>query len=264
MPTDADQPNRAEASPRPHEIHGVIREEGEHDLRRHRGAVAWSGLAAGLSMGFSFLTVAVLQSQLPARPWQHLISSFGYALGFLIVILGRQQLFTESTLTAVLPVLSGRSWSSFQRLLVFWLVVLTANLLGTLLFALLICHEGLFAPELWQALGAIADDALRDGFWPTLVKAVLAGWLIALMVWLLPGSGPARSLIIIILTYVVAVSRFSHVIAGSTEAAFDCLLGHATAVDYVRRFLVPTLLGNTIGGVALVAMLNHAPLATEA
>jgi formate/nitrite transporter FocA (FNT family) len=125
------------------------------------------------------------RGQLPSRPWQHLFSSFGYTLGFLIVVLGRQQLFTESTLTAVLPVL-------------------------------------------------------------------------------LPGSGPARPLIIIILTYVVAVSRFSHVIAGSAEAAFAFFLGHATATDYAWRFLLPTLVGNTIGGVALVALLNHAPLATEA
>jgi formate/nitrite transporter FocA (FNT family) len=264
MSDNAEKNSKAQAGPRSPEIHSVIRQEGEQDLARHRGAVAWSGLAAGLSMGFSFLTMAIIQSQLPAQPWQHLVSSFGYTLGFLIVVLGRQQLFTESTLTAVLPVLSDLKWPMLGKLLVFWHVVLLTNLLGTLLFALLICHEGLFPQETWQALGELADGALKDGFWPTLIKAVLAGWLIALMVWLLPGSGPARPLIIIILTYVVAVSRFSHVIAGSAEAAFALLLGHATAMDYAWRFLAPTLIGNTIGGVALVALLNHAPLATEA
>jgi formate-nitrite transporter family protein len=263
MSSEPGQPAQAEASPRSPEIHRVIREEGEQDLGRHRGAVAWSGLAAGLSMGFSFLTMAIIQSQLPARPWQHLLSSFGYTLGFLIVVLGRQQLFTESTLTAVLPVLADRSWHFFRRLMVFWLVVLTTNLLGTALFSFVICHQWLFEPEIWQALGGIADDVLREGFWPTMIKAVLAGWLIALMVWLLPGSGPARPLIIIILTYVVAVSRFPHVIAGSAEAAFAVFLGHVSALDYILRFLAPTLVGNTIGGVALVALLNHAPLATE-
>jgi formate/nitrite transporter FocA (FNT family) len=93
---------------RPRLIHEIIREEGEAELRRPASALAWSGLASGLSMGFSFLTQALLRSSLPEEPWRHLIDSFGYSVGFIIVVLGRQQLFTESTLTAVLPVLTRR------------------------------------------------------------------------------------------------------------------------------------------------------------
>ena len=93
---------------RPRLIHEIIREEGEAELRRPVSALAWSGLASGLSMGFSFLTQALLRSSLPDEPWRHLIDSFGYSVGFIIVVLGRQQLFTESTLTAVLPVLVRR------------------------------------------------------------------------------------------------------------------------------------------------------------
>ena len=96
------------------------------------------------------------------------------------------------------------------------------------------------------------------------IKAVLAGWLIALMVWLLPSAGSAKMLIIVTLTYVVAIGHFSHSIAGSVEAAFAVFAGEHGVRDYVVGFLVPTVLGNTVGGVALVAMLNHAPLATEA
>jgi formate/nitrite transporter FocA (FNT family) len=100
-------------------------------------------------------------------------------------------------------------------------------------------------------------------FWHTILTAGCAGWLIGLMVWLLPGAGPSRPLIIILLTYVVAICQFPHVIAGSVEAAFGTLSGHASFADYLFRFLVPTLLGNSIGGTILAALLNHAPVAGE-
>jgi len=91
----------------------------------------------------------------------------------------------------------------------------------------------------------------------------LSGWLIALMVWLLPGAGPARLWVIVILTYVVGIGQFSHMIAGSVEVAFAVIHGKAGVADYVWRFALPTLLGNTIGGVSLVAILNHAPVHEE-
>ena len=81
-------------------IYEVVREEGELELRRRNVALLWSGLAAGLSMGFSLLTLALIRAGLPDEPWRHLIDSLGYCVGFVIAILGRQQLFTESTLTA--------------------------------------------------------------------------------------------------------------------------------------------------------------------
>jgi formate/nitrite transporter FocA (FNT family) len=257
--TDVDGP------PSPHDIHKVIRLEGEGQLTRHSGAVAWSGLAAGLSMGFSFLTMALLQGRLPEEaPWRLLVSGFGYTLGFLIVILGRQQLFTESTLTPVLPVLTDFSVGKLGQLFRFWGVVLLTNLIGTWLFAWGIAHEQLFSPAVWHALQTISAEAVEQSFWTVLFTAVLAGWLIALMVWLLPSAGPAKMLIIVTLTYVVAIGQFSHSIAGSVEAAFAAIAGQHGVGDYFVAFLIPTVLGNTIGGVALVAMLNHAPLATEA
>ncbi len=265
MPDDDEaSTGAATAAAEPGEIHEVIRRQGESDLARHSGAVALSSLAAGLSMGFSFLAMALIRSALPDTEWRILLSGFGYSLGFLIVVLGRQQLFTETTLTAVLPVLSARDWAVVPNLLRYWAVVLATNLVGTALFALLICHQALFRPEVWDALGGVAAEGMSDGFWPMLVKAVLAGWLIALMVWLLPGAGSARMLVILVLTYFVAIGRFSHAIAGSVEAAFAVFAGHIPPLAYVTHFLVPTVIGNTLGGVALVALLNHAPLAAEA
>jgi formate/nitrite transporter FocA (FNT family) len=251
------------SSPRALVIHEVIRQEGEEELKRPVSALLWSGVAAGLSMGFSFLGLALMQSLLPDEPWRRLIDSLGYSIGFIITVLGRQQLFTESTLTAVLPLLVRRDAATLIALLRFWVVVLVANLVGTAMFAGLISFDGMFTPDVRQALVAIASDAVAGAFWPTLLKSVLAGWLIAMMVWLLPSARSAKLLVILLLTYIVGVGQFSHIIAGSAESAFAVITGHASLAEYFLRFLAPTLIGNTLGGVALVALLNHAPLVPE-
>jgi len=214
-------------------------------------------------MGFSFLALGLLRGELPKADWAHLVGGFGYTIGFLITVLGRQQLFTESTLTAVLPFLTRRDLDSFVAMLRLWIVVLAANLVGTFIFALFISSPGLFNADVNAALVDTASAALTDPFIPMLMKAVLSGWLIALMVWLLPGAGPARLWVIVILTYVVGIGQFSHMIAGSVEVAFAVIHGKAGVADYVWRFALPTLLGNTIGGVSLVAILNHAPVHEE-
>ena len=214
-------------------------------------------------MGFSFLSLALVQSALPDAPWRPLLAGFGYSVGFIIVVMGRQELFTESTLTAVLPVLVRRDRQSFGAVLRFWGLVLAANGVGTLLFAALISMDGLFSPAVHDALLANAVDAVSGPFFPTLVKSVLSGWLIALMVWILPSAKSERLFVIVIITYIVAIGHFSHVIAGSVEAFFAVFSGKADIGDYLMRFLLPTIVGNTTGGVAFVAILNHAPIATQ-
>jgi len=248
---------------RPMVIHEIIRAEGDAELERPAGALIWSGLAAGLSMGFSFLAEALLRGALPDAPWQHLIASGGYCVGFIIVILGRQQLFTESTLTAALPVMTEPSAAKAMALIRVWALVFFANVAGTWLFAFALTAPGLSSPETRIALADLAGESLAPPFWSMLLRAVFAGWLIALMVWLLPSARTARILVIGLLTYTVALGRFSHIIAGSTEGAYAIMTGTAGLRAYLGGFLAPTLIGNTLGGAVLVAMLNHAPLRTE-
>jgi formate/nitrite transporter FocA (FNT family) len=260
----AEQDQAAEhAAPQAIVIHEIVRQDGEEELERRAAAVVWSGLAAGLSMGFSFLALALIQSALPDAPWRRLFDSAGYCVGFVIAVLGRQELFTESTLTAVLPLLVRRNAATLLALLRFWAIVLAANIAGTFVFAQLLAIDGLFSSPVRDALAAVSRDAVGGPFWPILIKAVLAGWLIALMVWLLPSAKSARLLVIVLLTYVVALGRFSHIIAGSVEAFYCVLTGEASWRAYLWGFFAPTIIGNTIGGVALVALLNHAPLAPE-
>lgn len=244
-------------------IHEIIRDEGEDELERSTKALIWSATGAGLSMGFSFLTMGIIKSGLPEAPWSKLVTGFGYTLGFLIVVLGRQQLFTESTLTAVLPLLTRRDAKTFVQTARLWFFVLLFNIFGTFVFAWLISRHGLFDDEVVKALHTLSAEALKDEFLPMMIKSILAGWLIALMVWLIPGAGQARLWLIVIITYTVAIAHFSHIIAGSVEAAYSVFVGHITFAEYFPRFLFPTLIGNCIGGVSLVAILNHVPVRDE-
>jgi formate/nitrite transporter FocA (FNT family) len=244
-------------------IHEIVRDQGEEELERSFSGLAWSGVAAGLSIGFSFLVQATLQGRMPDTPWRPLVAAFGYSVGFLIVILGRQQLFTETTLTAMIPALTRRDLTTTMMTLRVWAIVLAANLAATWVFAGILTYSGVFQGPTVQAMAELSARTMSEPFWHTLLGGGAAGWLIGLMVWLLPGAGPSRPLIIILLTYVVAICQFPHIIAGSVEAAYGVLTGAATVPDYAFRFLLPTLLGNAAGGTILAALLNHAPLAGE-
>ena len=244
-------------------IHEIVRDQGEEELERSFSGLAWSGIAAGLSIGFSFLTQAALQAHLPDTLWRPLVSGAGYSVGFLIVILGRQQLFTETTLTAVIPVLTRRDLPTFLLALRVWAIVLIANIAATWAFAAIATWPGVFPEPTMKAMSEISALAVEKSFWRTALTGGAAGWIIGLMVWLLPSAASSRALIIILLTYVIAICQFPHIVAGSVEAAFDVLTGHAGIGDYAWRFFIPTFLGNATGGTILAALLNHAPLAGE-
>jgi formate/nitrite transporter FocA (FNT family) len=261
---DGEQKQAAQhASPRALVIHEVVREEGEAAMERTVGALIMSALAAGLSMGFSFLTQAVIESSLPDAPWRSLVASFGYTVGFVIVILGRQQLFTESTLSAVLPVLTRRDVTTVAKTGRLWGLVLFGNIIGTLIFAAILQIPGVFTDDVVSALGVLSKQPFSGTFTVTVVRAVFAGWLIALMVWLLPSARSARLVTILLITYMVAISKLSHVIAGSVEATYSVMAGAASVQDYLLKFFAPTLLGNMIGGISLVAIINHGSIVAE-
>ncbi len=239
-------------------VYKAIHKEGVDELERSSSALFWSGLAAGLSMGFSLVAEGLLRSHLPDKPWRPLIVKLGYSVGFLIVILGRQQLFTENTLTPILPLLQEKTSKCFMNVLRLWTVVLLANLLGALIFAWAVMRTNAFDGHIRHTFIEIGHDAIRNGFATTMWRGVFAGWLIALMVWLLPFAEAARIFVIIIITYVVGLGQFSHIIAGAVEVFALAAAGEKPWGTVFGGFLVPTLIGNIIGGVTLVAALNHA------
>jgi formate-nitrite transporter family protein len=239
-------------------VYKAICHEGDDELKRPTSALAWSGLAAGLSMGFSLVTEGVLRAHLPDAPWRPLIAKLGYSIGFLIVILGRQQLFTENTLTVILPLLSHRDGKTLWNVARLWATVLGANIVGALIFAAVISHTRLFDSDVREAFDQIGRAAFQSSFGVTLLRGIFAGWLIALMVWLLPFAESFRVLVIIIITYVVGIGDFSHVIAGAVDTLYVTCRGEVTIGRWFLGFMIPTFIGNVIGGVALVAALGHA------
>ena len=245
-----------------HVVYDAIKMEGEAELKRPTVDLAYSGLAAGLSMGFSFATEALLRNRLPDASWRPLISKLGYAVGFLIVILGRQQLFTENTLTPVIPLLDKKSPVTVGDVMRLWITVLIANVAGAAAFALVAASTIAFDTDVRVVMHAISTEAFHQGqFLPILVKAVYAGWLIAMVVWLMPAAEGARVWVIIILTYIIGIAGFPHIIAGSTEVLYSVFDGSLSAGRAIGNYMLPTLIGNIIGGVALVAALNYAQVA---
>ena len=236
----------------------VIRREGKKELSRTSDALFWSGLAAGLSMGLSFLGEGLLRAHLPDAPWRPLVAKLGYSFGFVAVILGSQQLFTENTLTPMVPLLSEKSRETLRNVLRLWTIVLLANLLGTLLFSLALGRLAVVEPETTRALSDIAREAMRHDWWTTVLHAVYAGWLIALLVWMLPAAENAKLPVIVLMTWLIGAGGFAHIVAGASEVFYAAWRGEATWAAAVLGFVVPALIGNMIGGITLVAALNHA------
>ncbi|WP_336485599.1 formate/nitrite transporter family protein [Methylobacterium nigriterrae] len=244
-------------------LHEVIRREGDEELRRHGVALFLSAFAAGLSIALSLIVPGVLKAHLPEAEWTALITSMGYAVGFLVVVLGRQQLFTENTITPILPLLHDRSMKTAWRVLRLWAIVLTGNILATAAIATVLAHSEAFGPAVTAAFAEISHHAIAFPFGTTLVKAIFAGWMIALMVWILPATGSAAPFVIFLMTWLVSMCGLAHVVAGSVEAFFLVANGTATLAEYGTKFFLPTLVGNVFGGVALVAVLNFGQVAPE-
>lgn len=239
-------------------VHEAIRRDGEEELQRSVSALAWSGLAAGLSMGFSFVAEGLLHHFLPEASWRPVIVSMGYPFGFLLIIIGRQQLFTENTLTAVIPLLARRNLATLVSMLRLWAVVLVSNLVGAHLFAWVLAQTAMFPPEYQSSFHAIAVQAAAVSFGNAILRGIFAGWLIAMVVWMLAATDSGRIAIIVILTYVVGLAGLTHIIAGSVEVLYLVMAGEINWFTYLGGYMVPTLIGNIIGGVALVSALNHA------
>jgi formate/nitrite transporter FocA (FNT family) len=239
-------------------VHEAIRFDGEEELHRPVSALAWSGLAAGLSMGFSFVAEGLIRACLPEAPWRPLLTNLGYPLGFLIVVIGRQQLFTENTLTAIIPLLAERNLKTLVAVVRLWSVVLAANLIGAHIFAWAAADTTFLKADVQKALTDVAKEAAAVSFGSALVRGIFAGWLIAMMVWMNAASNASRAFIIVTLTYVVGLAGLTHIVAGSVEVLYLVMIGEHSWWAFLGGYVVPTLIGNSIGGVALVSALNHA------
>ena len=236
----------------------VIRREGDKELDRPLAGLWWAAVAGGLSMGFIFLAEGLLRSHLPDAEWRPLITKLGYPVGFLIITLGSQQLFTENTVTPIVPLMISYTSKKMARMLSLQATVLIGNLVGTLLFAMLVGWSYFLEPETYEAFSAIGHEALRNTFLQTLLSGIFAGWLIALMVWMLPAASANQVATVSIMTYLVGLGGLAHIIVGSVEVFYLVVTAEVGIGTYFIRFFLPALIGNVLGGFIMVTWLNHA------
>jgi formate-nitrite transporter family protein len=261
-PTDSSTPatgTRLSAA----EIHENVRATAEEEMQRPAVDLAWSSLNAGLTIGFSFLAAAYLT--LWVRPeFAPVAIAVGYPLGFIFVVQARNQLFTENTLEPVIPFLQHRDRKTLLLVFRIWAIVLAGNLIGALVFALLARETPLLDEPMRRAMLHVANEGTSGGFAHVAYRAIFGGWLIALMAWLVASTRAtgAQVLYIWLTTAPIAAFGFRHSIAGAVEAFYLAIAGAASWVDMLGGFLIPAIIGNVVGGVVLVAMLNHGQVAS--
>ena len=232
-----------------------------HELERPTGTFIWGALAAGLIVGFSFLARVVVSAEVPEA--SALVGNLLYPIGFIFVILGRYPLYTENTLTPVTLALTR--FSSLGDLVRIWGLSYLPNLAGAFLFALMLARAGVLDPDAAEVARGIGEHLLEARWSEAFARAVLAGWLLAGLVWLVHAARDtiARLVLVWLVIYLQVSAGLYHCIVGSTEVLYAVLVGSSSFGAYLSDFLVPVTLGNTVGGVVFVAVLNWAQFSAD-
>lgn len=244
-------------------IHEHIRQDGEKEMERDAMALLWSAIAAGLSMGASLLAKGIFHVQLEGVPGGFLLENLGYTFGFIIVIMARQQLFTENTVTAVLPVMQNPTLGNFGLQMRLWSVVLLGNIIGTGVAAWAFEHMPIFDEETRDAFVKIGMDVMKNTPTEMFSNAIISGWLIATMVWMFPAAGAAKIVVIILMTWLIALGDTTHIVVGSVEILYLVFNGTLHWSDFFWPFALPTLAGNICGGTFIFALMSHAQIRND-
>jgi formate/nitrite transporter FocA (FNT family) len=242
--------------PTAHEIYVQVARNGRHELERSARALAVSGLAGGMMMGLTPLAMSIVHAQLGDGRAASFIAYLLYPIGFIAVIIGRAQLFTENTLYPVALVLAERKhvWKTLRL----WAIVLASNLVGAFLFALLAVRTQALKPEYVVAMSKLGVEAVNVSVGHAFWSAVIGGWMIALVAWLVSGSHSVTGSVMLIwlLAFVVGIGHFAHSIATSGEI-LGAVLYHQTSAGAYLGWLLPAVLGNICGGVFMVTLLEY-------
>ena len=243
-------------------VYEIISREGVAELSRKLDALAWSGLAAGFCISFSMLAEAYFKMYLPETPYKPLIENIGYTFGFIIVIMARLQLFTENTITVMLPVFEKPAMRNVIKTLRLWAVVFASNLVGTFIVALLLTKFSFANTEQLDAVIEVSRHAIHRDTWDVFIQGIPAGFLIAALVWMMPSSESNEFFVIFLMTYLIAVGDFTHVVAGSAEA-FVLMLSNDISIGGAFGYIFSAGMGNIIGGTGLFALLAYAQVKDE-
>ncbi len=234
----------------------------KEEMARPAWDLLWSAVTAGLTIGWSFVGGAYAAT-LVAPEYRGAISAAVYPLGFILVIIGRSQLFTENTLEPVIPVLAHPSARTLGRMLRLWAIVFFGNMAGAAAFGALFAKTAVVSPAVRGSMLELGQLLLDGTFAQQFYHAIFAGWLIALTAWLGAATTQtgAQIFLIWLTTAPIAALNFRHSIAGSVEVFFVAASGHSSWAQ-AGMFILPAVMGNVVGGVTFVAMLNHGQVST--
>jgi formate/nitrite transporter FocA (FNT family) len=238
------------------QIYEQVSLNARRELARSNVSLALSALVGGLTMGLTALGVSIATAMLGQSPAAHFTAFLFYPLGFMAVILGRSQLFTENTLYPVALILTERRHVlSTLRL---WGVVFCANVVGAFLFATLCARTSALEPRVFATMAQFGIDAASLPVMHIFWSGVVGGWIIAMVAWLVSGSHSITGSVALIwsLTFVVGLGHFAHCIATSGEILAAVLSHQLPAFAYLR-WLLPATCGNIAGGVLLVTLLEY-------
>jgi formate/nitrite transporter FocA (FNT family) len=242
-------------------IYEIISREGIEELSRPLSSLGWSAVAAGVCICFSVFTMAYFNMHLPDDS-HTLLKKFGYTAGFLIVILARLQLFTENTITVILPLLDKLTQRNFIRTLKLWAVVFLGNLAGTFAVAAVLTEYVHLGPDFYQALVDVSMHAVDHDFMEVFLRGIPAGFLIAVMVWMMPSAKGSEFFVIAFMIYLIALGDYSHVVAGSFEAFFVMFTGDISIMHAVK-YIIAAGLGNILGGTGIFTLMAYAQVKDE-
>jgi formate/nitrite transporter FocA (FNT family) len=258
-PADADAPASQQKNlsrPSAHEIYQQVAKNAREELRRSSAALAISGFTGGIFMGLSALGVGIAVARLSHSPSAFVVSRMFYPLGFMVVILGRSQLFTENTLYPVALVLTEprQIWNTLRL----WATVLPSNILGALAFAALAGLTHAMPEDVVHAIADLGIAAMQQPASTIFWSGVVAGWIIATAAWLVSGSHSITGSVMVIwaLTFVVGLGNFAHCIATSAEI-LTAVLTHQVAWSAYPKWFGPAVSGNICGGVVMVTLLEY-------
>jgi formate/nitrite transporter FocA (FNT family) len=238
------------------EIYESVKRDAAEELARPVPALACSGLFAGATLGFSGLAAAGAATLAGGAASAELLGAVFYPIGFVATIIGRAQLFTENTLYPMTLVFDERK--HLRATLRLWVVVLAANLAGALAFALLAVDSGAVPHGIVVHLTDLGQR-LSAGSWTSkLWSGVIAGWLLALVAWTIEASDHAIGQIALIwaLTFLIGVASFDHCVSTTSEVLSAVVDGTVTGSHFLA-WLSAVTLGNIVGGVAIVGLLNY-------
>jgi formate/nitrite transporter FocA (FNT family) len=171
--------------------------------------------------------------------------------------MGKSELFTEDTLAPVAGMLAD--YRKIGMLISSWIPIATANIVGAVAFSLFISQIGPVWQDYRPIYRAMGTPLVSQPFLQALLAAILAGWLVALIGWLIQSTKGSivHFFLIYVIAYLIVALALIHSIIGSIEVLTAMFAGAPiTWVDWITRFLIPALIGNAIGGVVFVAGLK--------